>query len=198
MQRAEGPSSRLAPEPIPTRPSLSPPVAFLILVVVIGILGAIFYLTRPNAPATPTNPNAAQEPDFSLTNEEAITRFEELEALRQQIYLSRDASLIPAALTSDSPLSKAAFADIKRLIRDKVIDKTIFTTRSLEVITNEPTEVVIRQSFVQDPSFVAVESGQEVGSSSDRFVVLVDWTMRLEGTSWKFYDSDVIRSRRVR
>lgn len=107
MQRAEESSSRLVPEPTPTRPTVSPPIAFLALLLAIAILGTIVFLTRPDAPATPTQPTTSQ-PDFSLTNEEAVTRFEELNAMRVEMYESRDITLASEFLTPTSPLRKVA------------------------------------------------------------------------------------------
>ena len=194
MQRAEGPSSRLAPEPTPTRPSLSPPVAFLLLAAVIAILGAIVYLTRPEPPATPTNPNAAQQqPDFSLTNEEAITRFKELHKTLLATYRSRDISLFESFMTPESPLRERASTEISQLLEDDVIPKPAFETRKLVVEANSPTEIVVRHITVDRSRFTS-ESGADLTKDPKRILRTVQWVLRLEGSIWKIHDSIPIRA----
>ena len=197
MQRAEGPSSRLAPEPTPTRPSLSPPVAFLLLAVVIGIIGAIFYLTRPDAPATPTNPNAAQEPDFSLTNEEAITRFEELSDIRQQAYASRDVTLLSSLYTENSVVGPAAAKELRSLNRDGVSDVSVYETQEVTVVSNSDTEIELKELVLIQPKFVD-ESGADVTVEPKTIREIVLWTLRLEDTQWLVHDAVITKSRVVR
>ena len=194
MQRAEGPSSRLAPEPTPTRPSLSPPVAFLLLAAVIAILGAIVFLTRPETPVTPTNPNAAQQqPDFSLTNEEAITRFEELNRMRLQMYESRDASLASEFLAAGSPLRKVAESEIQQMLNDDVLVEMNFKTIHLDVIENSEQEIVLRQTVVEAPVFTDEKGSDLTRSPPQRRVV--EWTLVLDASVWKLDDLQVLQSR---
>ena len=196
MQRAEGPSSRLAPEPTPTRPSLSPPVAFLVLVVVIGIIGAIFYLTRPDAPATPTNPNAAQEPDFSLTNEQAITRFEELQRLHLLAYAAADATLVDQVFTENGQIGETVRQEIVQLTRDEVSARFTYDTRDLQPIRNTPSEIELEQVAVVDASFFD-RFGDEITSKSPAELQKIAWTLRLVGDKWLIHDAVVLSSREV-
>ena len=198
MQRVEGPSSRLAPEPTRARPSLSPPFAFLLLVVVIGILGTIFYLTKPDAPATPTNADAVQQqPDFSLTNEEAITRFEELDRIRIAMYATRDLSLLDSFLVSDSPLKRKATREVTGLLRDGVVPITDFVSESITVISNGPGTIVVRQ-VETDRSRFETESGKDITQGPRVIQRTVDWTLRLEHGVWLLFDSDQVGSRVVK
>ena len=197
MQRAEGPSSRLAPEPTPTRPSLSPPVAFLLLAVVIGIIGAIFYLTRPDAPATPTNPNAAQELDFSLTNEEAITRFEELDRLRHQAFAEVDVSLLPLIYSNDSEVLDIATNELDQLQSDKVRDESIFRTQSIQVIHNTEDEITLKQIVNVTPRFVA-SKGRDVTTGPELIRRTIIWTLVLRDESWLIHDSVIDQARVLR
>jgi hypothetical protein len=193
MQRAD-PSSRVSnPEP---RAAIRPATAFLALLLLIATVGAVLFLTRPD-PATPATGTRPAAPDFSLTDEEAIARFKELELMRQEIYESLDSSLIPEALHSDSPLIASARKDINQLIRDGVLDETTYQTRSIVIRSNGESEIVIRQGVVQAPTFIARDTGEEIGTTSDRFFVLVDWTLRLDGSEWLIYDSNVVRSRKL-
>ena len=197
MQRAEGTSSRVAPEPTPTRPSLSPLMAFLLLAVVIAILGAIVFLTRPEAPATPINPNTAQQqPDFSLTNEEAITRFEELNATRVQMYESRDASLAPGFLAAESPLRKVAETEIQQMLKDQVLVNMNFDTIHIEVVENSEQEIVLRQTVIEAPVFRDEEGTDVTRSPPQRRVV--EWTLVLDASLWKLDDLHILRSRELK
>lgn len=189
MQRAEGPSSRLVPEPSPTRPSLSPPVAFLLLAVVIGALGAIFYLTRPDTPVTPTNPNAAQQqPDFSLTNEEAITRFEELQIMVQEAYANHDVTLLSSVYASDSPIGAIAARELRRLARDGVFDLTAFDTKSVEIVGHDAREIRLEEIVVVTPRFED-KQGNNVTSESKVVRQTVEWMLHLENGQWLLYDA---------
>lgn len=192
MQRAEESSSRLVPEPTPARPTVSPTVAFLSLFLVIAILGAIVFLTRPDAPATPSQPTTSQ-PDFSLTNEEAITRFEELHGYLLAAYRNRDVSLFDAFLTDDSPLRERASTEISQLIGDEVIPVPSFATRELSIETNDPTEIVVRHVSIDQSRFES-ESGADLTKNPKRILRTVDWTLRLEDSTWRIFDSNPLRS----
>ena len=198
MQRAEGPSSRLAPEPTPTRPNLSPPVAFLLLAVVIAILGAIVFLTRPEAPATPTDPNPAQQqPDFSLTNEEAITRFEELDRLRHQAFAEVDVSLLPLIYSNDSEVLRIATTELDQLRSDQVRDASIFRTQSIQVIDNTEDEVILKQVVNVTPRFVS-NKGRDVTTGPELIRRTIIWTLVLRDGSWLIQDSVIDQARVLR
>ena len=198
MQRAEGPSSRLAPEPTPTRPSVSPPIAFLLLAGVIGILGAIFYVTRPETPATPTNPNVAQQqPDFSLTNEEAITRFEELSDIRRQAYATRDVTLLSSLYTENSVVGSGAAKELRSLNRDGVSDVSEYQTQQVTIVSNGDTEIELREVVLVEPKFVN-ESGADVTLDPKTIKEVVLWTLRLEDTQWLVHDAVITKSSVVR
>jgi len=195
MQEAEVPS-RLVPEPAPARPAVSPPVAFAILLAVIAAIGTIVLLTRPETPAPPATQTAPQPPDFSLTNEEAITRFEELNSMRISMYESRDLSLAPELLSRESPLLETARSEIKQLLDDGVVVEMNFTTKGVQVVENNGEEVVIRQTVIEAPTFRS-ESGKDLTDSPPQRRV-VEWTLHLESSVWKLHDLDVLKSREAK
>src|SRR5688500_13048480 len=98
MQRAEDSSSRAVQ---PERSGLKPTTAFLLLLVGASVIAGVLYLTRPEAAPTPTGSETPNEPNFALTNEEAIARFEELNAQRIAMYEERDITLADQFLASD-------------------------------------------------------------------------------------------------
>ena len=197
MQRAEGPPSRLAPEPTPARPSLSPQVAFLLLAVVIGILGAIFYLTKPDAPATPTNPNAAQQqPDFSLTNEEAITRFEELHDMEIAAYRNADPTLLDQVFTKDSPIVSTVQNEIRQLVRDGVSARPRYSNLEISIIANEAGEIQLRHITIVRSQFFD-KRGRDITQEEARQRQAIVWTLHLEDSQWLIHDAVITSSKPV-
>ena len=183
----------------PARGPLSPVVAFVALIAVLALLGSIIFLTRPDT-AKPPAPltSTEEETHFALTDEEAMTRFEELEKLLIGTYLDRDPTLLSAYLAPESPLLKSISKDVQQLRRDRVIDATEFNTKRLQVISNEESEIVIRQVVTEDPSFLDERTGKDISSSQRTILETIDWTLRLESDEWLIFNSDVLRSRFVK
>jgi hypothetical protein len=175
---------------------VSPFIAFgIAIVLVVGLAGA-WMLARPDSPPTGIElriPDAVSGPTTSLTDEEAIARFKELDALRIRAVEKRDLSLVDQTLTDDSPLIKLATKDIKKLADRNVLVETNFDTRWLRVISNETDTIIIRQGVYEAPTFRS-EDGDKLRSSQPQFRV-IDWTIHLSGTEWKIFDSEIIRSR---
>ena len=88
----------------PAPPGASPIKAFLIILALIILTTVIFLMTAngegsPNA--IPTEPSSP--PDFSLTDEEALARFEELKELATEVVLRARCNLgSTCRCTSDS------------------------------------------------------------------------------------------------
>jgi hypothetical protein len=196
MQRAEESSARLAPEPTPPRSGLSPQVAFLALGLVIAILGAIVYLTKPEAPAPPTAPTTAQQPDFSLTNEEAITRFEELHRVELTAYRQSDPTLAAQVFTSNSPIAATVQEEIRQLVRDRVSANPMYSTVDLVVLANDADEIRLRQVAVVVSQFFDAK-GRDITTESARQRQSIVWTLRLERSRWLIHDAVITASRRV-
>lgn len=194
MQRAEDSSSRVAGGP--GRIGLRPATAFLLLLLVLGVVTAIVLLTRPSPAPTPTatGDDTTTEPNFSLTNEEAIARFEELNEQLLSAYANRDPSLISEFLTSESPLRRRARNEIERLIHDRVIPDPVFVTRSVKVISNESSQIVIRQSVVDSSRFLS-EKGEDITDTPKDILRVVEWTLELERSVWKIASSEPLKSR---
>ncbi len=108
----------------PAPPGASPIKAFLIILALIILTTVIFLMTAngegsPNAIPT----ESSSPPDFSLTDEEALARFEELNELRRRSYSERDATLIPVFTSPDSASTgQRSSGDSSLLRNDGVFD----------------------------------------------------------------------------
>lgn len=193
MQRAEESSPRLVPEPAPPRSGLSPQVAFLGLILVIALLGATVFLTRPEAPAAPTEPTTAQQPDFSLTNAEAITRFNELQASYLRMYSQADATLIDAIFTPTSRIKDRVRIEVRDLVRDGVVADFDYNNSELEVLANSPTEIRIQQTALVRSAFFD-KSGRDVTTGGEDQVQTIVWTLHLVNSDWLVHDALIVEA----
>ncbi|MDQ4025443.1 MAG: hypothetical protein M3217_08135 [Actinomycetota bacterium] len=175
-------------------PGLSPVRAFFLLGAVATVVPLTILATRPDA--APSAPPATSSPDFSLTDAEAIAEFERLNAIRIAAYKARDITLLSEALATTSPLLARGEKEIRTLLDDGVVIKSSFITKSVRIIENAPTQVVVRQTEVDRPKIVT-EDGREVTSRGGAQERVIEWTLRLENYVWKIYDSHLIESRRL-
>jgi hypothetical protein len=193
MQRAEGSSpARAVPEPTPSRPGLSPIVAFLLLIAIIGAIGTLVFFLRPNAPP-PTEPRSANEPNFALTDQQAIDRFEQLSEIRRQAYASADSTLLGALYTSDSVVGSLAEKELRQLKSDGVSDVSTYETKKLSVVDNEPTQIELREIVVVTPRFED-STGSDVTTNPTIVREVVSWTLMLQEDTWLIHDAVVVSS----
>ena len=197
LLRAEGSSSRLVPEPEPTRPAVSPATAFLLLVLVLVAIGALIFFTRPDAPPPPEQSTTASEPNFALTDAEAIARFEELAEVRRRAYASQDVSLLSSLYTSDSVVAPLAEKEIRRLNREGVSDVSSYQTLRLTVTSNSSQEISLREVVLVRPRFVD-KKGNDVTVGDKKIREVVRWTLRLEGSEWLIHDAVIQASDSLR
>ena len=181
------------------QPGASPIKAFLIILALIILTTVIFLMTAngEESPDATRSPSTNSTPDFSLTDEEAIARFKELDDLATRAIVERDETLVPLVATSDSPLRNQARADIRQLKRDGVLFKPLLTTLEIEVVQNVPAEIVVRQVVRETPRFFD-ESGEAVSAGRKTLLETIDWTLHQETGTWKIFDSSVVSSRVVR
>lgn len=198
MQRAQQSSTGLVPEKDLPRPGLPPVVAFLILVLVLVLIAVGVFLARVDneVQAAATQP-AATQPNFALTNEAAIARFKDLSSSINEAYKNRDMTALELFLTDDSPLRERGEKEIRQLIRDGVVAVPVFERRSIEIVSNAPDEIVIREVSVDSSRFKS-ESGKDLTQNPRDILRVVEWTLQLDGSTWKIFDSDPVRSRVLR
>lgn len=171
--------------------SLSPGRAFVILLAALLVLGTAGYLfignDEPRSDSVVRGPggsNGAQSSPFELTNQEAITKFKDLDAKRLRAYRTTDLSLIPAVFADGSRIADRASREIKALDRDGVAAKTTFKTRSLEIIHNRPSVIRLRQIVIVTPKFVYRRSGENITNNPAPERQIVLWTLKLDGAEW--------------
>lgn len=175
------------------QPGLSPVRAFFLLVAVAGLIPLRMFATREEAaPSEP--PGAVRSPDYSLTDAEAIAEFERLHRSIRSASIHRDVSLLDEVLASGSPLYETARAQIRQLIRDRVLDRSRFRTEHVQLVENEPTRVKIEQFVRIQPRFVSEQTGRQV-SAGRPLMQEVYWVLVLQEVEWLVYDSVVTSSR---
>ena len=175
---------------------MSPIKVFAVLIGLVAAIVIVAEVARDDAP--PVAPQRTASPaDFSLTNSEAIARFKELDALRRRAYIRRDVTLIPAYVTKGSPLQRSGYDDIQKLLRDDVVFRPNLRTKSLAVTKSTPAEIVIRQVVTEKPRFFT-EAGKDVSNFKDRLRLTVDWTLRLEDSTWKLFNSRVVDTQTIK
>jgi hypothetical protein len=196
MQRAE----ESTPNPPttgaePTR-AISPVKAFFILLLVlVTVLGGAYLVTRSDEPS-PVSTTATRGPGFQLTDEQALERFRELDALRVRAFTHRDLTLVHQYLSADSPILVVNLDEIRQLITDKIMFDPGIVSSSVEVVANSPEQVIVRQEIEQRPRFTN-ESGRDVSRSRESVSQIVLWILQFDGQTWKIYDADVSKSRLI-
>jgi hypothetical protein len=154
-------------------------------------------LTRPDTSPPPSTTQTNTEPNFALTNEEAITRFEELMTTLEQAYGGHDVTYLDSLYTSDSPLRGIARRELTRLANDGVRDLSTFETKELIVRTNSSSQITLRQVVVVTPRFVT-DAGKDVTKSRRPTRQVVDWTVSLQGGNWLLEDALITEAKHIR
>ncbi|HYI44327.1 MAG TPA: hypothetical protein VE174_02545 [Actinomycetota bacterium] len=173
---------------------MGPVKAFIILVGVVGAVVAVASLTRQtDATSAPAPTPSIATPDYSLTNAEALARFQELHETLRRASKERSLEIADSILTPDSPLQEVARRDTQQLISDGVLDKSIFETVNVQVVSNTDAEIMVEQRVIIRPHFVKEATGKNVGGNLD-VILDVDWTLRRLTDRWLLHDA-VVTSR---
>lgn len=185
-----------SPRAVPSeRSGLKPTTAFFILLSAAALVAATVYLTRPAPTPTPTGTDTAKTaPNFALTNEEAIARFEELHETELDAYRHADASLVEEVFTPDSPIVASVRKEIGYLVEDGVSADPRYTTLKIDVLSNTPTEVKLKQVAHVESHFYDGR-GREITSDMARQRQTIVWTLRLVASKWLIHDARVTKSR---
>jgi len=175
----------------PSRPGWVRAVAVLAAV---AMLGGVLYASwqavagsdDPQAPAVPTNP----DPDFSLTDEQAIATFLRLSARARTSVSERDLTLLPSTFTSNSPMRERTKETIGRLRRDQVFDRSGFESVSVDVLSNTGEEIEIHERVLVDPCYES-DAGEDITQGPASFEYGARWILRLESGRWLIDESIV-------
>ena len=161
---------------------------FLILAAILVAIGAVFWLTRSDpiadTPANATSPN--ESPDFSLTNEEAIARFKELDRLRVRLLRHRDSSLLREIFVPGSPAETRLVKSLSVLRDEQTLYRSESTNESVRVTENTPERLKVEQVVTVRPKFVS-ESGEDVTAGRDERQTIV-WELQPFDAEWLLFD----------
>lgn len=167
-----------------------PPSTFKAALVALALItigaGVLLFLAPSGAPDRPFNP--APPLDHSLTDEEAIARFEELLTVSIKAGRERDPSLLEPIYTIDSPMKQRGYQSIRELRRDDVLDLTRVETTSVDVVKNSKNSIDLRVNQIFRPCF-KTESGDDVTEGPAVIERTAVWTMSLEQGQWLLHNA---------
>jgi hypothetical protein len=174
------------------KPAAPPLLVFLGLMAVLVAVGAIVLFTRDPAPPPPPG-TTPPETNFALTDAEAIARFRELRALRDRLYRARDITLMSQIYTPMSPLRPIVSSEVRRLLRARVQDRSTFETRGIDLLSNEPDRVRLRETVLIKPKFVSAQ-GRDVSIQKRPVEQTVVWTLVPVSGTWLIEKSLITKS----
>jgi hypothetical protein len=140
--------------------------------------------------ASSDDPAVPREPDFSLTDEQAIQTFERLSARARTAVAERDLTLLPTTFTSDSPMRERTKETIGRLRRDRVVDRSEFESVSIDVVGNSGHEIEIHEQVLVDPCYES-DAGEDITQGPASFEYGAQWILQFENDRWLIHESVV-------
>ena len=166
-------------------------VGALLIASLYGAWQAVAGSDDPQDPAVPTNP----DPDFSLTDEQAIATFERLEKDIRRSISDQDPGLAFRATTTGSPLADRMQAEIRQLKKDRVFDHSRVEQVSVEVVASSSQEIRIREVVRIHPCFRS-EDGTDITKGDSEFEQTGVWILQVEDGRW-LIDETVFEGDRV-
>lgn len=190
-------TTRAPDEELPSsRPRSFRLIALGLAVVLLGAIAYVTYLNASDSGADPEPFTTLDEPDFSLTDEEAIARFEQLSRTALEATKTRDLSLVPGLFTADSPMKKRLIQEIRKLQEQDVLERSSFERQSVEILSNTSEEIHLLELTTYLPCFKS-ESGEDVTVGPPAIEQEVDWTLRLEDSIWLIHESTIEADEKV-
>lgn len=176
----------------------SPIVVFAALTVVIVMLtGAALFLRSDRRAGTPSSTALATSTpsptDLSLTDEEAIERFRELDQGRVAALEARDLHRLESVFTSNSPAFNRAARTIRALRRDKVLVDESWTLEEVRVRDLGSNSALIDGVAVSAPRFFD-SSGREVTREAIPERRHFRCEMRLQHQVWLLHECEVLKA----
>ena len=185
MDRPDSPSPQ---------PGASPIKAFLIIFALIILTTAIFLMTANGEETTDAtrSPSTNSTPDFSLTDEEAIARFNELKQVLYQAIERRDSTVVPLATTEDGHTHDRAIREIRSLTRDGVFDRTSIESKDL-IVTRSSAQAIELVETIRIRACFVNEAGDDVTKADALVEQTSKWTMLFVGSEWLLDDAVLIQ-----
>jgi hypothetical protein len=175
--------------------ALSPLKVFALLLGGLALAFAAITGFRSESKEEPIRAQPQQTSDeFALTDAEAIEKFEELNELQLQVGRMRDLSLVSRVFVPGSPIAGRASQSVRKMLKHNVIDDLQIETLRLQVISNTPAQLVIRETSVEYPC-IRTESGDDVTRGPTAIREVIDWTLVKRTSEWRLYDAAMKRHR---
>lgn len=174
----------------PSRPGWIRAVAILGVVALLGgTLYGAWQAVAGNEDPSPTDPRAS-EPDFSLTDEQAIARFKELEALQISAYENVDLTAV-SDFAGPGPFKDKVVQELRQLKKDDVFAVLSMRNQQLEVTRNTTNEISIEETVTLNIRFQASDGGDATTNGRPQRLV-VAWTMESFDKGWLVTESTAI------
>lgn len=183
------------------RGAAPPVVVFLCLLLLLaGIGGVVIWTGQTDAEPIPPAPIPSASPDgttdMTLTDEEAIARFKELDAARVSLFEKRNLHGLSRIFTTDSPARRRLERSIRSLVRDQAFADVRSETLRRSVVENTYVEVVVEEVVLFDIRFKDA-AGQDITQSGGVERQRVRWTLRREADEWLIHNALVMAARPV-
>ena len=174
---------------------LSPGKAFVIALLLLAAALTGWMLSRPDPPTPPpTTNNEPTEPNYTLTNEEAIDRFQQLRMTVITAVRRRDRALLSTAFSANSETADRVASEIGRLQDDKVIDQSDVRIIDVDVLESSSNLVRLRETVILSPCFES-HSGTDVTRGPTLIRQVGEWTLVSDGGEWQLEDGNLVRDR---
>ena len=161
-------------------------VGALLIATLYGAWQAVASRDDPQVPAVPANP----DPNFSLTDEQAIETFERLSSTLRLAVAERDAALAASVTTSTGNTNERVGQEIRRLRKDRVVDLTRVERIRSEIVLSGSDRIEIREVIRLHPCF-ETESGEDI-TKADAVVEQTGlWTLAIERGRWLVEDTQL-------
>ncbi len=172
-------------------------IALAIALVAGLLIAAIQGVTSSGADPDPNpNPGGAagtkSEPDFSLTDEEAIERFQELEQRQIEAYRHADIKLV-SDFAGPGPFKNQVVRELRKMRKDDVTAVLRSKGQELLLVRNESTEITIQETATIDIQFLD-QAGKNVTTKGEPQRLVIEWQLEPFDTGWLITESVAVES----
>jgi hypothetical protein len=178
----------------PPRPPWIRVVAMLgVVALLAGTLYGAWQAVASNDDPGETVPDTS-DPDFSLTDEQAIQTFERLSSTLRLAVTERDSTLVASVTTNTGNTGARVSQEIRRLKKDRVVDQTRVERIRSEVVISTTDRIEIREVIRLHPCF-ETESGQDITEADAVVEQIGIWTLAVENGRWLVDDTQLEKDR---
>jgi hypothetical protein len=195
-------------ETISTTPDdgLPPPRPRRFRLIALGVALAMFlpfaYIAYRNIADAVSDPGPGPnpgfpEPDFSLTDEQAMATFTTLHRGLVGAIQNQDLSLLSAVATNKGPIFDSASKEIRDLRQDRVQDRAKISIQEATVVSTGPNQTTLDAVFLVRPCFTNSQ-GEDVTQGPRAIEQHLTWTLRIEDDSWQIHEGTLNSDRVLR